>query len=435
MLVSFALISYAALSMFTADELDVLSEELSTCNSSCRMEYVESIPTGLNFSEGPSNRPTHEAWLELLSGSSRSIHIAALYWNLNSTEYPTAAVGRDVFSRLVDAGKRGVDIRIAQDVSKGMSDNNDSKWLADSGLAQVRTLNFTRLLGSGVLHTKFIVVDQRHLYIGSANMDWKSLAEVKELGLYIQDCPCLAADLLRIFAVYWHLGQEAAVIPQKWPSIFETAFNMSAPMQLTWSGVETDVFLSSSPAAFNPNGREHDLQTIVSLISSARRSVCVAVMDLIPQTLYMGRNNSYWPDIDDALRSAAFRGVSVRLLVSHWDHSRAEELAFLRSLLAINDGLPKGGYRGGGRISVRLFTVPSSAEQSKISFARVNHNKYMVTDRAAYVGTSNWAGDYFISTAGVGVSMTSRDGKGVVQQLQDVFDRDWNSRYAADLTL
>ncbi|KAK6012489.1 phospholipase D domain protein, partial [Ostertagia ostertagi] len=180
----------------------------------------------------------------------------------------------------------------------------------------------------------------------------------------------------------------------------------------------------SSPAPFNPNGREHDLETIVSLISSARRSVCVAVMDLIPQTLYMGPNNSYWPDIDDALRSAAFRGVAVRLLVSHWNHSRPAELAFLRSLVAINDGLPaKTGHSGS--ISVR--------NSKNTQFARVNHNKYMVTDRTAYVGTSNWAGDYFISTAGVGVAMTSVGGKGVVQQLQAVFDRDWNSPYAADL--
>ncbi|PIO64460.1 hypothetical protein TELCIR_13912, partial [Teladorsagia circumcincta] len=89
----------------------------------------------------------------------------------------------------------------------------------------------------------------------------------------------------------------------------------------------------------------------------------------------------YWPDIDDALRSAAFRGVAVKLLVSHWNHSRPAELAFLRSLVAINDGLPTKT----GSISVKLFTVPSSEEQQKIPFARVNHNKYMVTDRAAYV--------------------------------------------------
>ncbi|KIH54300.1 phospholipase D domain protein [Ancylostoma duodenale] len=172
-----------------------------------RVQFVESIPTGLNFSRGPVHRATHEAWLDLLNHANESIHIAALYWNLNSSEYPTAEYGRHVYEQLIDAGQRGVSIRIAQDVSKGMSDNEDSRRLAEQGLAEVRTLDFDRLLGSGVLHTKFIIVDMKDVYVGSANMDWKSLAEVKELGLYIQDCPCIAEDLHRIFKVYWHLGK------------------------------------------------------------------------------------------------------------------------------------------------------------------------------------------------------------------------------------
>ncbi|ETN86054.1 phospholipase D domain protein, partial [Necator americanus] len=185
----------------------------------------------------------------------------------------------------------------------------------------------------------------------------------------------------------------------------------------------------SSPAPFNTKHREHDLQTIIALISSAKRSVCVSVMDLIPQTLYMG-NNSYWPFIDDAIRMAAFRGVSVKLLVSNWEHSRPQELIFLRSLIAINDALPRT-KRGKGSIQVKLFTVPATEEQRKIPFARVNHNKYMVTDQTAYVGTSNWAGDYFITTAGVGLAMISHGENGIVQQLQAIFDRDWDSPYAS----
>lgn len=34
----------------------------------------------------------------------------------------------------------------------------------------------------------------------------------------------------------------------------------------------------------------------------------------------------------------------------------------------------------------KIFTVPSTAEQMKIPFARVNHAKYMVTDRVVYIG-------------------------------------------------
>lgn len=34
----------------------------------------------------------------------------------------------------------------------------------------------------------------------------------------------------------------------------------------------------------------------------------------------------------------------------------------------------------------KLFVVPATEQQKQIPFARVNHNKYMVTDRVAYIG-------------------------------------------------
>lgn len=46
--------------------------------------------------------------------------------------------------------------------------------------ADVRAVNM-RDLTTGVLHTKFWVVDNKHIYIGSANMDWRSLTQVSLL--------------------------------------------------------------------------------------------------------------------------------------------------------------------------------------------------------------------------------------------------------------
>jgi len=43
--------------------------------------------------------------------------------------------------------------------------------------AEIRSINFTELLQSGVLHTKLWIVDGRDVYIGSANMDYRSLTQ------------------------------------------------------------------------------------------------------------------------------------------------------------------------------------------------------------------------------------------------------------------
>lgn len=45
--------------------------------------------------------------------------------------------------------------------------------------AEVRSVDFPKLLGGGVLHTKLILIDRKDFYVGSANMDWRALTEVK----------------------------------------------------------------------------------------------------------------------------------------------------------------------------------------------------------------------------------------------------------------
>lgn len=82
--------------------------------------------------------------------------------------------------------------------------------------------------------------------------------------------------------------------------------------------------------------------------------------------------------------------------------------------------------------------MPATEDQKKIPFGRVNHNKYMVTDQVAYIGTSNWSGDYFIDTAGIGfvsqdtVHDRSDNVTTLRSQLASVFERDWHSKYAVN---
>lgn len=83
--------------------------------------------------------------------------------------------------------------------------------------------------------------------------------------------------------------------------------------------------------------------------------------------------------------------------------------------------------------------MPATLDQSHIPFGRVNNNKYMVTDKVAYIGTSNWSGDYFVNIAGVGLVLEdsvidrNESTQTIRTDLARVFGRDWNSKYARDL--
>ena len=52
-------------------------------------------------------------------------------------------------------------------------------------------------------HSKFIIADRKSFYLGSANLDWRSLNQKLELGVLVRECPCLAAELENVFDTYW----------------------------------------------------------------------------------------------------------------------------------------------------------------------------------------------------------------------------------------
>ncbi|XP_037812840.1 5'-3' exonuclease PLD3-like [Lucilia sericata] len=409
----------------------------------CQMQLVESIPIHLNFTENsPSFMSSYEAWKLLLNISESSLDIGSFYWTLRGLdviEDPTAAEGEDIFQNLMDVGLEGkVKIRIAQSMPTYKEPDHDTQLLQEKGAAQIRSLDFERLLGGGVLHTKFWISDNKHIYLGSANMDWRSLTQVKELGILAMNCPTLARDLSKIFEEYWLLSTNDSVIPQNWPSKYQTNYNFQNPMILNVNNKYNQfALLSSSPPPLTAKGRVDDIKAILNIISNAQEFVNIAVMDYYPLIIYSA-NKTYWPFIDDALKEAAInRRIKIKMLISWWRYSNPSEDFFLRSLQAISKSMP------GVDIQIKRFVVPADEHEFLIPYGRVNHNKYMVTDNTAYIGTSNWSGDYFTNTAGVGLVLpdtaevaNNANGTATIRtDLLSVFERDWNSPYTRDLEI
>eukprot|EP00064_Thunnus_orientalis_P004267 superscaffoldBa00000384_g4278 len=406
------------------------------CSVDCRVHLVESIPVGLYTSNPSPRRSIADSWLSLLDKANNSVHIAAFYLTLrgNDVEFadPTDSQGRKVFEQLKQLESKGVNLEVA--VNAPQTSNQDTAELAAAG-AEVREVDLKALTG-GIVHTKLWVVDQKHLYLGSANMDWRSLSQVKEVGLSVEDCSCLAQDAFRIFGVYWSIsGANNGSLPLYWPARLSALSSSQNPLHLKFNGVPAKVYLSSAPPQISARGRSDDLTTILSVIDDAQKFIYISVMDYLPLSEFT-KPLRFWPAIDSALRGAACtRGVQVRLLVSCWEHSPAPMFTFLQSLLVLNRPPMKCD------IEVNIFTVPSTPEQMKIPFARVNHAKYMVTDRVLYIGTSNWSENYFTQTAGVGLvvnqtgSVVGQGQQTLQSQAEELFLRDWRSSYAKALTV
>ncbi|XP_057705792.1 5'-3' exonuclease PLD3 [Corythoichthys intestinalis] len=401
------------------------------CSKDCRVHLVESIPQGLYPSSPSPQQSTAVSWLQLLDKANSSVSIAAFYMSLRSnlSEFAETddAQGRKVFEQLKQLPSKNVKLKIA--VNGPQNRIQDTSELALAG-AKIREVDMTTLTG-GILHTKLLVIDQKHFYLGSANMDWRSLTQVKEVGLVVEDCSCLAQDAARIFEVYWSLNGS---LPLYWPARFTALSSSQKPLLVNFNGVAAKVYFSSAPPQISARGRSDDLATILSVIDDARDFVFISVMDYLPLSEFT-EPLRFWPTIDNALRAAACtRGVKVRLLVSCWDNSPAAMFTFLQSLLVLNRPSIKCD------IEVKIFTVPSTEEQMKIPFARVNHAKYMVTERVLYIGTSNWSENYFTQTAGVSLVVNQTDsevkpGQRTLQsQAEELFLRDWRSHYSSSLS-
>ncbi|KAK5882669.1 hypothetical protein CesoFtcFv8_021229 [Champsocephalus esox] len=381
---------------FWGDDEDGITEE--NCSRNCRVVLAENIPEDISFLDnGASHLPLSEGLYSLLDRAIRAVEIVSPLWLLNSSDYessfqPAARQGRALLSKLQGLKARGIQLKI----SSGMIDSSELGMLAKHH-AEVHYVNTTALIKGSIL-SSFWVVDRKHFYIGSSSMDWRSLATRKELGVLVYDCSCLALDLHRVFSLYWGL-QYRDFIPSFWSKRLFALFNRDEPLELTLNNTKAQAYVSSSPDFFIPKHRSSDLEAISRVIQGARQFIYISIIDYLP--LLSRNTQSYWSRIDALIREALI----------------------LRKV------------RANCSMEVKFF---NPRVQSDGSLQGINHNRFMVTDRAIYLGNLDWLGNEFTFNTGVGLVISQPEGieernSTVVEQLQAVFERDWFSRYTHSL--
>uniref|UniRef100_A0A3Q3IDT4 PLD phosphodiesterase domain-containing protein n=1 Tax=Monopterus albus TaxID=43700 RepID=A0A3Q3IDT4_MONAL len=331
---------FSAVDVWGEDE-DGITEE--NCSKDCRIVLMENIPDDISFDNSTSHLPLSAGLHHLLDQAVRSVEIVSPWWVLNYSGY-------DSSFQLA-----------ARQVKPEQATSLDSKN------AEVHYVNTTALT-KGHLHSSFWVVDRRHFYIGSASMDWRSLTTRKELGVLVYNCSCLALDLHRVFSLYWGL-HDKEFIPTFWSKRILSLFNRDKPLNLTLNNTKTQAYVSSSPDVFSPGDRSSDLEAISRVIQEAHHFIYISIVDYLP---VLGSSaQRYWSRIDDLIREALIlRKVRVRLLISCWENTHPLTFNFIWSLK-----------------SLCMEQANCSLESVCVCVLQgINHNRFMVTDRAIYLG-------------------------------------------------
>ncbi|XP_047074627.1 phospholipase D Z-like [Lolium rigidum] len=471
--------------------------------TSCRAWLVQSIPTDMpHLRRVPGVLSTADVLQWLSGNATKNLDILAQYWQLlaqpknpKSGDYGFsesdmarfgAEQGLQVYKALENAADRKVKIRIVQHSGFAPEFDQESADLA-AGRPNVQnaTLLFEDWWGSGVLHAKVWISDKKDLYIGSANNDWKSLTQVKELGIYFTSCPQIAKTVEVYFQNLWTLStlnsttytkvaldkqwQTSRKVPC-WSHFLQPKDRCRSPLPLS-----VDVpYVDGYPSLANPklldvlietpglksSNKEHyfsylsfappelsfdkfqaDEQGWVDTIKSVNSGGMVRIntMDWLGQSQYAPQT-VFWPSLSSAISEVIIsKNATVRILVAYWTHFIPNTENYLKSLLYSNILCASSKYNHcGGKVEIRYYVVPGynstgpALSQGAATgnlypdFTRVNHGKYAVSDTRANIGTSNLIWDYFYTTAGVSFGTYNPS---IVSQLQDVFDADWDSPY------
>ncbi|MCD9638224.1 hypothetical protein HAX54_022053 [Datura stramonium] len=478
-------------------------------SSKCKAWLVQSIPTDMpKLAPIPGVLSTADVLQWLAGNSSKSLDIIAQYWQLvprpsdsRSGDYGYseeelqrfgANEGLKVYKALENAANRKVPIRLLQH-SGVYPDYTDEPSNLASGRPNVK--NVTLLLsdwwGSGVVHAKVWISDSRDVYIGSANNDWKSLTQVKEVGIYLTGCSEIAEKVEIYYNNLWklaHLDVSAytrSVWDQQWqinrkvpcwshfinpkercrsplPKYMEVAHVSGYPVlsdpNMSHISIETPgvndsfsdpqlSYLSFAPPELLFGKYQTDEQAWVDTIKSVAKggTVRINTMDWLGQSGYT-KETVYWPSISSAISEVVFsKGAKVQILVAKWAHFKNNTDQHLKSLLYSNTLCSSSeDNHCSGKVEIKYYIVPgynstgpaalngAATGNTYPGYTRVNHGKYAVSDVRAHISTSNLVWDYFYTTAGVSFGTYQ---PAIVSQLQEIFNADWTSPYAVPVEL
>ncbi len=361
-------------------------------------ELVESTPIETVL-DNPDIRNTREVWLEMINGAKKSLDIEQFYIS-NQEGEPL----EDVIQAIEKVASGGVKVRVIADARMQKTYPETIERLGKQQNISARIINFGKLAG-GIQHAKFFIADGEMIFLGSQNFDWRALKHIHELGLKIRHNEAVQF-YQDIFNLDWNLAEtndKAFLAKHLTPKTYIPPFHIM-------KGSDTLTFTpTASPIGFIPDTSLWDEPNIIRLIDGAKSEVLLQFLGYNTR----GRDKSEYRILDDALRRAAGRGVKVRLIVSDWEKGTPAEKP-LKKLSQVPN------------IEVKFSAIPEWSG-GYVSFARVEHCKFIVADASSFwLGTSNAEKSYFYNARNLGVVVKN---KTLGELVHRVFMKSWDGPY------
>jgi len=294
--------------------------------------FVESVPaeTMLDLSH------LEEAaivWPRVIDGAERSVRVASFYFSrIGDGEDASAPAG--ITDRLLPsiaalqaAAGRGLQVQILADAKFLKNYREVPDLMSATAGAETRILDADNLWG-GVLHAKYMLLDEDGFFVGSQNWDWRALDQIHELGVLVRQ-PDMARQLGKVYDMDWELAAGATPTHAEETEVVSLFAQEGSPLRTT-GGQLVHGIVAASPRQALPQGVPWDLPLLVELIDSATDSLHL-------QLLSYGvtdREGRLFDDLDSALRRAAVRRVNVQIILSNWSKSRYK-LPWIKSLAVL----------------------------------------------------------------------------------------------------
>jgi len=373
------------------------------------IQLVQSVPLETDLAQ-PGIPLTADVWLEMIKNAKSTLDLAQFYVSSNSKWDPHIAskmakqMGKKsplepLIDEIEKAGKRGVKCRLLVSETLISEDPQTLIRLKSMKGVNVRIFDLTKLTEE-VHHAKYWIVDGKEVFVGSQNFDWRSLTQIHELGVRVGDSD-LARQLTRLFESDWKIAKTQQLPPENLPPFLSPVPYYSKRVELV-----------ASPQVLNPPEVRPAIGALLELIQSAKRTLHIQLLDYSP--VFGTTTQVYWPDLDDAIRGAALRGVKVQMVLSH-GRTTLKAMDYLKSLAMIPG------------IEIKTVTLPQFSG-GEIPYARVIHSKYMVVDDESFwIGNSNWSKGYFYNSRNVELIIRKPD---IAKTGNAIFQKIWASSYS-----